>query len=169
MKYTNKLGEKFEPIIQEAIKVAKEVGLEIKKPVIIIVNPRLKTTLARCYTHKNPVIIDFHEGYLKEASIRQLIETMLHEMIHAAGVNNHGQAFKHWANKITNNTRYNITRTGTNPAAQRMERKYLFKCRDCRNEFTRAKKTKVVRSIMNNEMRYRCARCGGVLDYEGRL
>ena len=147
------------------------INVPYTKPFSWTVNKRATRRWGRCRKsgYYGDYSIDISSILLDErASENDLIETILHELIHTCpSCMNHGYEWKHWGDKVTKAYGYEILRTkkgDENSAALMLEKKksnanYVCVCEKCGHEFYYNKWCKVTA----NPSSYTHSNCGGHL------
>jgi len=123
--------------------------------------------LGRYYHKKNKIVIS---DYITDE--QDYMATVAHELIHAAGVYNHGLEFKEWMNKInalnlgyvvhTNAGKDNgieeirKIRRENREKRKKSSKRYLTWCKKCGHAWISMRKHQKL-------SRWKCARCGGSL------
>ena len=117
-----------------------------------------KTSYGVCKHRGNIEIIEIskwlHENDTNEDN--NVIDTIMHECIHAIGVRGHGSEFKRVARKVNTRFDYNISRATKSDLVIDVF-KYIIKCKKCGQEVGRHKKSKLVKEYNH----YHCGICGG--------
>lgn len=154
----------LDEMLKDAISLVKSIGITPGKirPKVII-NKRAIGMFGRCKRKYVNGIEEFEieiSQYLLESE-EGTMNTLIHEVLHTCkGCLNHGKIWTSYANKVTRELGYKITRTSTceSKGIKPIEPKYLVKCVSCGSENGRHRMTKL---ISKTEL-YRCT-CGGHL------
>ena len=158
--------------LNKALAEAKSICNSLKIPYgdikRIEVNPRLKTTWGYCKTLKTggykieiaDFLVDPH------TSDDALMTTVIHEVLHSCPkCMCHTGMWKTYANKVTNNTKYDIERCVTAAeremvpsykGIQRQSVKYEITCLHCGKVFKYKKQSDVVKSLLRKNINSTC-------------
>lgn len=153
-------------LLQEGIKLVESIGIKPGKiNPEVVVNKRAINRFGLCtkkYNDGYDYIIEINYRLL-EGNKESAMETMIHEILHTCkGCMNHGKTWTAYANKVTRELGYKITRTSTfeSKSLERPKAKYIIACKECDVKYMRHRKSKVV----THYKRYRCGSCSGELE-----
>ena len=99
-------------------------------------------------TPYTPYKIALNEYLLEKGTDREIKEVLLHELVHACGINGHKWQFKNQANRIYCVMKYDVQKkyTGILPRKNREEHaKYKVICNKCGKVFYRMKRSNLVK------------------------
>ena len=157
--------------LSEVIKQAENINIKLGKINPIVDISRAKSWFGQCRRRNGMYeirISKFHEG--GENAIK---ETMAHEILHTCkGCMNHKKEWKRFADVMNKAYNYHIQRVGgqfinendvlenkTISKSNVISNKYILKCKECGNTWSREKESKFVKY----PGLYRC-RCGGRIE-----
>lgn len=128
----------------------------------ITTNSRLTSVYGRCITNRKQEQsrIEISTRLLNdEVSHDDLVQTMIHELLHSLhDCQCHTGQWKIYADEITRNTKYKITRLSKiEGATKERDYKYMFVCEDCCQVIKRTRKSKFTEHPEN----YCCGKCHG--------
>ena len=166
----------LEKMFDEAIEIVRtnigddKFDKSINRPIRI--NNRATRRWGQCSTnlHTMNASIEISSRILRdEVPDKATMEVLIHEILHACkDGNSHTGAWKRYANIISRNTEYNITRTtsaatfGLEEEQNKLMRQYAVKCTCCGKTYYKSKMTKVIK----HPDWYRCGVCHGKLERE---
>lgn len=156
--------------------IVKSVKLDMDKlnipyndNVPVVINKRLSRALGRCcYKYDVPYLIELSEVIIA-SELQELKNTICHELIHSACPQDcHGGMWKVYANKMTHNSDYTITRlhdvTKLNQDVRKQKQqpyKYKVTCQ-CGCSMKMKRKTDFIESIEKHNgrsVRWQCSKC----------
>lgn len=159
------LNQNFNMVIKQAQELKIPVPDNIYRNVLI--NSRPKKRFGCCRKKNGKFQIEISE-FVLECDSKDIRGILAHELLHTCnGCYNHGNIWKVYAERFNSAYGYNIKRTslpeelGIETPKQQSEgdrAKYIIKCRKCGREYTRQRRTSIIRNINA----YRCG-CGGKL------
>lgn len=163
-KSVNSENKKVNELLKKAIILVESIGITPGKIVSEVkINTRAKTMFGRCNRKMKNGSYEFQievSKFLLESESGTM-NTLIHEVLHTCkGCFNHGKVWTAYANKVTRELGYTITRTSTaeSKGLKKEEYKYVVECVSCKIKYGRHRMTKL---IANPDF-YACA-CGGNL------
>lgn len=157
------------------MELLRNINIPFEEPVAWTVNTRATRRWGQCrrryngYYYAYEYHINISSLLLDErASEKDLIETILHELIHTCpGCMNHGHEWKTYADVVNRKYGYNISRLKKGEeesAALMIENKkananYVCVCEKCGHEFFYSRRC----GVIENPSRYTHTKCGGHL------
>lgn len=165
----------LEKMFDEALDIVKaNIGTnelrKIYRPITI--NYRAKRRWGQCtnsYDGERARIEISSRILADEVPYDATMNVIIHEILHAVkGCSGHTGLWKRLANRITNRTKYAITRCdsaasfGLEEEQQKLMRQYAVKCTCCGKTYYKSKMTKVIK----HPEWYRCGICRGSLERE---
>ena len=129
----------------------------------VTVNARAKRRLGCCIYREGVFHIEISDRLLSDDKREQLEETLVHELLHTCyGCQNHGKRWKSYAEKVSGQFGYRVTRTAASEDGdirlRKESAKYVLVCNRCGAELVRMRLSKAVKQ----PHKYRC-KCGGTL------
>lgn len=103
-------------VFEDCKKICLELDIPIAENISVKVNSRAKKRWGLCTLEcQDEYIIEISNRLLAdEISEEATFNTMIHELLHTCpDCMNHGKRWKHWADIINSNTKYNIKRTSS--------------------------------------------------------
>ena len=162
------VDERLKNYFEDACDILDSLDIEYGPIRKVTVNSRAKTRWGQC---RHDLAEDYYDieinSVLLTASYRALMDTLLHELLHA-----HEDRFCHtgeWkrcADLVNGCYMYNIKRA-TSAAEKNIDMnqiinyKYKITCNICGNVNMYARKSKIVKMIMRNPYSCRCGKCDG--------
>lgn len=159
--------------LNEIVKIVKsdmdKLNIPYENDVPIVINKRLSRSLGRCkYRCGVAFLIELSEVIIA-SELQELKNTICHELIHSAcPYDNHGGMWLAYANKMTRNSEYTITRLhdtkGLNQEllkAKEQSYKYKVTCK-CGCTIKQKRKTDFIKNIekFDGKSKYwRCSKC----------
>ena len=153
-------------LINRAVNELKSLGIEAGYINEVTTMPSKNQNWGDCRKTMNGYKIRINECLLDDiVDDKATMDTVIHEVIHTVkGCMNHKAPFKKVAELVNNAYGYDVKRT-TSCAEKGIEKnfistiKYIIECNNCGNKNYYSRKTKIVKSILNNENRYICSCC----------
>ena len=136
----------------------KEVKQQMRKVIDVRISPRAVSRHGVCRYINGGCIIEVSK-YLFECSDYEMINTLIHEVLHTfKDAKGHGTMWQWYANQINKNTDYKITRCRD---IEREEKNYKFNiiCNGCGNKIKRYRISNKMRIWISNNKCF-CRRCG---------
>lgn len=160
--------------LEEIVKIVKsdmdKLNIPYKHDVPVVVNRRLSRALGRCtFRCGQATLVELSEVIIA-SELQELKNTICHELIHTAcPQDHHGGMWLVYANKMTHNSNYTITRLHDVSVlnqnmlkAKRQPYKYKVTCR-CGCSMKMKRKTDFIKSIEKHNgesILWRCSKCG---------
>ena len=153
--------ERLQELYQEAIRIVQDECFPLE-PIEDVCYVKEMSAWGRCH-HEHGISTIFVSPQLLEAAEKSILETLLHELVHATlGCHNHGSIWKSRVEKLNRKYGFHIKRTNS-PEDKGVSDdyynhyKYVFQCQDCGYKIGYKKQTKFVK----HPDWYSCGKCGG--------
>ena len=125
-------------------------------------NQNLGRVWGCCRKEFNGYAISLSRALCQNTNPNSILNTLIHELIHAAGVHGHRADFRYWARKINARfpDKYNVSRCTSIKEKMTLEQamaayKYIIQCPECGMIYGMQRRTRAVRSPSS----YWCSVC----------
>lgn len=136
------------------------VKKQMRKVLEVKISPRAKHRLGVCKYKKDVCVIEVSKCLFR-VDDKEMINVLIHEILHTfKDTDGHNYKWKWYANKISNNTEYKISRTGKTEALTIDDYNYLVTCVKCGNKIKRFRLSKKSINSLSNKSCY-CPKCYG--------